>query len=228
MAYGFSGYGTPSYRHAIANIGVDYGGYSTGFGGYGGYNNGYSGPTEPYGNSSATNTDYVSGPPSAPKSPWTNQGSYGRTIYASASFGVNASYGIVVFWNTIGVGDSTAGTEGSGTCFKCDGHEGKSQYGKIIESKIISDRENGRSRGFGFVTFRDEQSMRDAIERMNGQDLDGRNITVNKVQTRGGGGGGGGGYCSGDGGSYGGGGGGYGRREGNSYGGSCSRLLFSV
>ncbi|KAJ4963819.1 hypothetical protein NE237_023758 [Protea cynaroides] len=103
-----------------------------------------------------------------------------------------------------------------------------SQYGKIIESKIISDRETDRSRGFGFVTFRNEQSMRDAIERMNGQDLDGRNITVNKVQTKGCGGGGGGGYCNRDGGSYGGGGGGYGRREGNSYGGSCSRLLFSV
>ncbi|KAJ4979743.1 hypothetical protein NE237_010523 [Protea cynaroides] len=88
-----------------------------------------------------------------------------------------------------------------------------SRYGKIIESKIISDRETGRSRGFGFVTFRDEQSMRDAIERMNDQDLDGRNITVKKVQTRGGGGGGGDGYCSRDGGSYGGGGGGYGRRE---------------
>ncbi|KAJ4978638.1 hypothetical protein NE237_009418 [Protea cynaroides] len=97
-----------------------------------------------------------------------------------------------------------------------------SQYGKIIESKIISDRETGRSRGFGFVTFRDEQSMRDAIERMNGQDLDGRNITVKKVHTKRGGGGRGGGDCSGDGGSYGGGGSGYGRREGNSYGGSCS------
>ncbi|RWV87485.1 hypothetical protein GW17_00050508, partial [Ensete ventricosum] len=36
---------------------------------------------------------------------------------------------------------------------------------------IINDRETGRSRGFGFVTFRDEQSMRDAIEGMNGQTL---------------------------------------------------------
>ncbi|KAJ4962537.1 hypothetical protein NE237_022476 [Protea cynaroides] len=95
-----------------------------------------------------------------------------------------------------------------------------SQYGEIIESKIISDRETGRSRGFGFVTFRDEQSMRDAIEGMNGQDLDGRNITVNQAQTRGGGGGGGGGYRSGGGGGYGGGGGGgYGRREGGGGGG---------
>ncbi|KAK9108859.1 hypothetical protein Sjap_016919 [Stephania japonica] len=56
-----------------------------------------------------------------------------------------------------------------------------SQYGEILESKIISDRETGRSRGFGFVTFASEQAMRDAIESMNGQDLDGRNITVNEA-----------------------------------------------
>ncbi|AES89118.1 glycine-rich RNA-binding protein GRP1A [Medicago truncatula] len=87
-----------------------------------------------------------------------------------------------------------------------------SQYGEIIDSKIINDRETGRSRGFGFVTFADEKSMRDAIEGMNGQDMDGRNITVNEAQSRGSGGGGGRG-----GGGYGGGGGGYGgggRREG--------------
>uniref|UniRef100_A0AB39A366 Glycine-rich RNA-binding protein 1A n=1 Tax=Medicago sativa TaxID=3879 RepID=A0AB39A366_MEDSA len=87
-----------------------------------------------------------------------------------------------------------------------------SQYGEIIDSKIINDRETGRSRGFGFVTFADEKSMRDAIEGMNGSDMDGRNITVNEAQSRGSGGGGGRG-----GGGYGGGGGGYGgggRREG--------------
>ncbi|GAU45385.1 hypothetical protein TSUD_90050 [Trifolium subterraneum] len=87
-----------------------------------------------------------------------------------------------------------------------------SQYGEVIDSKIINDRETGRSRGFGFVTFATEQSMRDAIEGMNGQDMNGRNITVNEAQSRGSGGGGGrggGGY------SGGGGGGGYGgRREG--------------
>ncbi|XP_010254827.1 PREDICTED: glycine-rich RNA-binding protein GRP1A-like [Nelumbo nucifera] len=98
-----------------------------------------------------------------------------------------------------------------------------SPYGEILESKIINDRETGRSRGFGFVTFRDEQSMRDAIEGMNGQNLDGRNITVNQAQSRGsGGGGGGGGFRSGGGGG-GGGYGGYGRRDGG--GGGYNRSL---
>nr|XP_023927194.1 glycine-rich RNA-binding protein-like [Quercus suber] len=90
-----------------------------------------------------------------------------------------------------------------------------SPYGDILESKIINDRETGRSRGFGFVTFSNEKSMRDAIEGMNGQNLDGRNITVNEAQSRGNGGGGGGGGYSRGGGGYGGG----GRREGGGGGG---------
>ncbi|KAL0412484.1 UNVERIFIED_CONTAM: Glycine-rich RNA-binding protein GRP1A [Sesamum radiatum] len=93
------------------------------------------------------------------------------------------------------------------------------QYGEVIESKIINDRETGRSRGFGFVTFKDQESMSNAIEGMNGQELDGRNITVNEAQSRGSGGGGGGGFRGPRReGGYGGGGGGYGRREGG-YGG---------
>ncbi|KAF1896727.1 hypothetical protein Lal_00034427 [Lupinus albus] len=94
-----------------------------------------------------------------------------------------------------------------------------SPYGEILDAKIINDRETGRSRGFGFVTFASEQSLKDAIEALNGQDLDGRNITVNEAQARGSGGGGGGGrggggYGGGGGGGYGGGGYGGGRREG--------------
>nr|GLL28475.1 glycine-rich RNA-binding protein-like [Ipomoea trifida] len=63
-------------------------------------------------------------------------------------------------------------------------HEAFSSFGEVLESKIINDRETGRSRGFGFVTFKDEQAMKDAIEGMNGQSLDGRNITVNEAQLK--------------------------------------------
>ncbi|XP_027353976.1 glycine-rich RNA-binding, abscisic acid-inducible protein-like isoform X4 [Abrus precatorius] len=97
-----------------------------------------------------------------------------------------------------------------------------SSFGEIVESKVINDRETGRSRGFGFVTFATEQAMKDAIEGMNGQNLDGRNITVNEAQSRGRGGGGGGGYGSGGGGGgYGG--GGYSRGGGGGYGGGGRR-----
>jgi RNA recognition motif-containing protein len=67
--------------------------------------------------------------------------------------------------------------------------------------QIINNRETGMSRGFGFVTFSNEKSMRDAIEGMNGHSLDGCNITVNEAQSRGNGGGdgGGGGYSRGGG-----------------------------
>ncbi|BBN03518.1 hypothetical protein MPTK1_2g24130 [Marchantia polymorpha subsp. ruderalis] len=97
-------------------------------------------------------------------------------------------------------------------------------FGAVTESKIISDRETGRSRGFGFVTFADENAMKEAIESMNGKELDGRNITVNQAQSRNGGdrgSGGGGGYRSGGGGGYGGagGGGGYSRDGGSRSGG---------
>ncbi|CAL5212377.1 unnamed protein product [Lathyrus oleraceus] len=100
-----------------------------------------------------------------------------------------------------------------------------STYGEITDSKVIMDRDTGRSRGFGFVTFAAEQSMRDAIEGMNGQDVDGRNITVNEAQDRGYGGGGGDRYGGGGGGGdrYGAGGGGGGDRYGGGGGGGYSR-----
>ncbi|KAL1833776.1 hypothetical protein ACET3Z_003427 [Daucus carota] len=99
-----------------------------------------------------------------------------------------------------------------------------SQFGEVVDSKIVNDRETGRSRGFGFVTFREEHALREAIEGMNGQSLDGRNITVNEAQSRanGGGGGGGGGFRH-SGGRREGGGGGYGRRDSGPYGGGGGR-----
>lgn len=59
------------------------------------------------------------------------------------------------------------------------------RFGGLIDAKVVVDRETGRSRGFGFVTFNDRQSMEDAIEKMRGIELDGRNITVEKAQPQG-------------------------------------------
>ena len=72
-----------------------------------------------------------------------------------------------------------------------------SAHGEVTEARVISDRDTGRSRGFGFVTFTDADSASAAIDAMNGQDLDGRTIRVNLAEdkprrdNRGGGGGGG-------------------------------------
>jgi len=54
-----------------------------------------------------------------------------------------------------------------------------SAFGEVLDAKVITDRETGRSRGFGFVTMADEASAQAAIEGMNGQELDGRTIAVN-------------------------------------------------
>ncbi|GAU50673.1 hypothetical protein TSUD_389820, partial [Trifolium subterraneum] len=59
------------------------------------------------------------------------------------------------------------------------------KYGKLLEAKVVVDKFSGRSRGFGFVTFDDKEAMEEAIEAMNGIDLDGRTITVDKAQPQG-------------------------------------------
>ncbi|KAA8537874.1 hypothetical protein F0562_027546 [Nyssa sinensis] len=56
------------------------------------------------------------------------------------------------------------------------------KFGHLIEAKVVLDKFSGRSRGFGFVSFEDKKAMEDAIEEMNGMDLDGRSITVDKAQ----------------------------------------------
>jgi cold-inducible RNA-binding protein len=57
-------------------------------------------------------------------------------------------------------------------------------YGEITESKIITDRDTGRSRGFGFVTFSEDENAQSAISRMNGSSLDGKILKVNEAQER--------------------------------------------
>jgi cold-inducible RNA-binding protein len=84
-------------------------------------------------------------------------------------------------------------------------------FGEVTEAKVITDRDTGRSRGFGFVTFTQDEDAKTAISKMDGTSLDGKTIKVNEAQEkspRGGGGGGrpGGGF--GGGGGRGGGGGG--------------------
>ena len=95
------------------------------------------------------------------------------------------------------------------------------QYGTVQSAEVISDRDTGRSKGFGFVQMGSDEEAQAAISALNGQEHSGRSLTVNEAKPRedrprggggfGGGGGGRGGYGGGGGGGrggYGGGGGG--------------------
>jgi cold-inducible RNA-binding protein len=88
-------------------------------------------------------------------------------------------------------------------------------YGEVTSANVISDRDSGRSKGFGFVEMSDDAAALKAIEGLNGSEMDGRTVTVNEARPRedrprGGGRGGSGGSRGGGGGGggYGGGGGG--------------------
>ena len=76
------------------------------------------------------------------------------------------------------------------------------EFGQVGNVSIITDRETGRSRGFGFVEMPDDGEGRNAIEAVNGKEYDGRTLTVNEARPRTprSGGGGGGGYGGGRGG----------------------------
>ncbi|EGJ49415.1 RNA-binding protein [Desulfocurvibacter africanus] len=71
-----------------------------------------------------------------------------------------------------------------------------STYGEVNSVSLITDRETGRLRGFGFVEM-DDEGAREAIQSLDGKDFQGRNLKVNEAQEKpqrsGGGGGGGGG-----------------------------------
>ncbi len=111
-----------------------------------------------------------------------------------------------------------------------DLHKNFEKFGTIVEAKVVTDRESGRSRGFGFVTFEDDRAAEEAIAEMDNNVLDGRMIRVSEAQERSSGGrgrpgGGGGGFRDrggrgrgGPGGGGGGGGGGRGRRDDRSQG----------
>ena len=113
-----------------------------------------------------------------------------------------------------------------------------SQYGTVSSAKILKDKMNGRSKGFGFVEMEDDEAAKTAIANLNENEVQGRKLIVNESQPRpegsgdfkkrsfGGGSGGGGGYKKSGGGGYGGGGGnrsggsgGYGGGGGNRGGG---------
>ncbi|HEX8325827.1 MAG TPA: RNA-binding protein [Tepidisphaeraceae bacterium] len=81
-----------------------------------------------------------------------------------------------------------------------------SAHGTVQSAEIISDRETGRSKGFGFVEMGSEDEAQAAIAALSGKQHGGRALTVNEAKPKTGGGGGGGGRSGG----YGGGGGGYG------------------
>ncbi|KAK4438450.1 ribonucleoprotein, chloroplastic [Sesamum alatum] len=59
-----------------------------------------------------------------------------------------------------------------------------SEHGKVVSARVVSDRDTGRSRGFGFVVMSTESEMNDAIANLDGQSLDGRAIRVNVAQDR--------------------------------------------
>ena len=104
------------------------------------------------------------------------------------------------------------------------------EHGTVTSAKILKDKMNGRSKGFGFVEMEDDEAARTAIANLNETEVMGRKLIVNESQPRPEGeykkrpGGGGGGYRGGGGGNRGGGGyGGGGNRGGGGYGGGGNR-----
>ncbi len=59
-----------------------------------------------------------------------------------------------------------------------------SEYGAITSASVITDRDTGRSRGFGFVELADSSAGSTAIEKLDGHDWNGRRITVNEARPR--------------------------------------------
>jgi RNA recognition motif-containing protein len=100
-------------------------------------------------------------------------------------------------------------------------------HGQVVSAQIINDRDTGRSKGFGFVEMSNDDEAQAAITALNGQQHNGRALTVNEARPRedrgGGGGGGRGGFGGGGGGGRGGFGGGGGGGRGGFGGGGGGR-----
>ena len=58
------------------------------------------------------------------------------------------------------------------------------EYGQVVSVKIVTDRETGRSKGFGFVEMADNESGREAVKELNGAEVMGRTIKVNEARQR--------------------------------------------
>ena len=59
-----------------------------------------------------------------------------------------------------------------------------SEYGEVSEVVIVKDKYSGRSKGFGFITFADDESAKKAISEMNGKEVEGRELKVNEARPR--------------------------------------------
>ena len=80
--------------------------------------------------------------------------------------------------NKIFVGGLSWGTDSDGLREAC------AEYGEVKEARVITDRDTGRSRGFGFVTFDSAEEATKAIEGLNGSEPDGRTLRVNIAEDR--------------------------------------------
>jgi RNA recognition motif-containing protein len=59
-----------------------------------------------------------------------------------------------------------------------------SEYGAVASAKVMTDRETGRSKGFGFVEMGSSKELQTAIDALNGKEMNGRSLTVNEARPR--------------------------------------------
>jgi RNA recognition motif-containing protein len=58
------------------------------------------------------------------------------------------------------------------------------KYGEVTSVKIITDKYSGKSKGFGFIEMPDEENAKEAIEELNGAEISGRKVVVNKAEEK--------------------------------------------